>query len=162
MKQLSFLATEYDALTNLITWSLYSDGAARGNPGPAGAGIYLLRNGEPFAGYGFFLGTKTNNQAEYLALLLGLFYIARCRGNSDTLIIYSDSELIVKHMQGNYAVKSAALRPLYECAKSHLVSVDYQMCHIPRAKNAIADRFANDGINKKNAVPEDFLTFCSW
>src|ERR1700736_5606512 len=57
---------------DVVKWQLFVDGAARNNPGPAGAGIYILKNGTPFIKQGFYLGSKTNNQAEYLALVLGL------------------------------------------------------------------------------------------
>ena len=58
-------------------WKLFIDGASRNNPGPAGAGLALFKDDEPAEMRGFYLGTKTNNQAEYFALLLGIFYLKK-------------------------------------------------------------------------------------
>ena len=72
-------------------WKLFIDGAARNNPGPAGAGIYITKNDKPFKKDGYYLGKKTNNQAEYGALLVGLFYVTQHLEPHDHLDIISDS-----------------------------------------------------------------------
>ena len=81
-----------------LHWKLFVDGASRKNPGKAGAGIYLVKEDKSILKKGFYLGTKTNNQAEYLALILGIFYAKKYMAKNDMLTIFSDSELLVKHM----------------------------------------------------------------
>src|ERR1700733_1037262 len=83
-------------------WKLFIDGAARNNPGPAGAGIYITKNDKPFKKLGFYLGVKTNNQAEYGALLLGLHALKATWDSRDHLDIISDSQLLVRQFKGEY------------------------------------------------------------
>src|SRR5690349_12915959 len=81
-------------------WKLFIDGAARNNPGKAGAGIYILKNDQEVCKEGFYLGVKTNNQAEYAALLVGLYYIKQYIEPHDHLDIISDSQLLVRQFNG--------------------------------------------------------------
>ena len=141
-------------------WQLYVDGASRNNPGLSGAGIYLLKNNSAVVKQGFFLGVKTNNQAEYLALLLGLFLAQRHMDSGDTLLINSDSELMVKQLQGHYIVKNPELRRLYDCIMERLQGLTYTIRHVLRKDNAVADKLANVGIDKKLPVPQEFLHLC--
>lgn len=143
-------------------WTLYVDGASRNNPGPAGAGVYLLKNNEPFLKKGFFLGTKTNNQAEYLALLIGLFFLDAQLSDHDMLKIFSDSQLLVRQLKQEYRVKHPDLIPLYACARSFLKDKPYIVKHIMREHNAVADELANIGIDNKNKhhIPSNFENFC--
>jgi ribonuclease HI len=123
------------------------DGAARGNPGPAGFGVIVAvdRAGTVYQRAGF-LGRLTNNQAEYRALMHCLDTLAELdlgRG-----VIQSDSELLVKQLHGEYRVRDAELRPLHQEAKAWLdrrpgVSVR----HVRREENTAADRLANSGID---------------
>src|SRR3990172_5810226 len=92
-----------------ISWKLYIDGAARNNPGPAGAGVYLYKNTRGMIRQGFFLGSRTNNQAEYWALLLGIFYLRQYASVSDKICIFSDSQLLVYQMIGKYRVRNSDL-----------------------------------------------------
>src|ERR1700733_8346426 len=91
-------------------WHLFVDGAARNNPGPAGAGIYIVCNGTAVAEQGYFLGVKTNNQAEYIALILGLCQIHAHIAQGDTVRIFSDSELLIRQLQGVYLIKNRELK----------------------------------------------------
>ncbi len=141
-------------------WSLFIDGASRNNPGPSGAGIYLLKNGEPFLQQGYFLGTKTNNQAEYLALLLGLFLLEPLLAKDDLICVFSDSQLLVRQLNGIYKIKEASLVPLYTCAKNFLFKKNYVLEHILRYNNAAADKLANLGINRQTEPPGKFEQFC--
>src|SRR5437867_2256163 len=75
-------------------WKLSVDGASRNNPGPAGAGIYLIKNEHVVEASGYALGVKTNNQAEYLALLIGLVYLRQHMEPRDLVLIISDSQLL--------------------------------------------------------------------
>jgi ribonuclease HI len=142
-----------------VHWKLFIDGASRKNPGHAGAGIYLLKDDDQIYKKGFYLGVKTNNQAEYLALLLGVFYAKKHIGRDDTLYIFSDSELLVKHMKGEYKIKSLELKKLFDVAFIILDQMQYTFCHILREYNGVADELANAGIDKKIKVPQEFITF---
>lgn len=140
-------------------WSLYIDGAARNNPGPAGVGIYLLENNVPVLKQGVFLGDKTNNQAEYIALLLGLWYTLKYINSTDKLVIKSDSQLLVRQITGEYKIKNKELEKLYYYAKNILNNLNYRIVHIVRADNKVADSLANFGIDKKISVPPEFVSF---
>lgn len=130
---------------------LFTDGASRGNPGHAGAGAVLLTGrGEELAARSAYLGTCTNNVAEYKALLMGLEEAWR-RGCTD-LAIFLDSELIVRQIQGSYKVKNETLLPLFQQVRQRLAQLQHwSINHVPRAQNARADQLANQGIDQKNA-----------
>ncbi len=122
---------------------LHIDGGARGNPGPAGAGVVITNDlGDSLHEAGYFLGKQTNNSAEYQALILGLRRALRLRDGAIT--IYSDSELLVKQMTGQYRVKSPQLAELMGEAQSLLLKFDgWVIRHVRREKNRDADRLAN-------------------
>ena len=98
-----------------------------------------------------YFGRKTNNEAEYLALIEGL-RIARGRGRK--LKIFMDSQLIVRQLRGEYRVKSEKLRLLHERAKALLMEFDWTVEHVPREQNSEADRLANLAIDRKGTVVE--------
>ncbi|MFA4874957.1 MAG: ribonuclease HI family protein [bacterium] len=127
---------------------IHSDGAARGNPGPAGAGAVLSSpGGELVAEVSEYLGEMTNNQAEYRALLLALEE-ARRHG-ATRLEIYADSELMVRQLRGEYKVKNEGLKPLHREILRHLREVGrYTIEHVPREKNSHADALANKAIDE--------------
>ncbi len=126
---------------------LYTDGAARGNPGPAGAGVSLEdAQGEVLAEARRFLGKATNNQAEYEALILGLEHAKKL--GADKIEVRADSELVIKQMLGEYRVRDAQLRVLYQRAQTlagGFQAVDY--VHVRREYNRRADRLANQAID---------------
>jgi ribonuclease HI len=128
---------------------LFSDGAARGNPGPAGAGAVLMdAEGRVVARLGRFLGIQTNNYAEYMGLLLGLKH-ARSLGVK-ALEVLADSELLIRQLQGRYQVKSPTLRPLYEEAAALLKQFSrVKLTHLPREKNKAADEMSNRAIDER-------------
>ena len=121
----------------------YCDGGSRGNPGPAGFGVYIQDSaGRVLAELSEYLGTRTNNFAEYSALLAALDF-AIANGHRSLRVI-SDSELMVKQMKGQYRVNSPELRPMYDEAKRRVSQVDhFQIQHVLREKNRHADRLAN-------------------
>jgi ribonuclease HI len=131
---------------------LYTDGASRGNPGDAGAGIVILDGqGEEIAAQGRYLGTCTNNVAEYKALIMGLLQASQLGGRS--IEIFLDSQLIVRQIQGLYKVKSSHLQPLFAKAQELLSTFEnYEIRHIPREENKRADQLANQGINDRLGV----------
>lgn len=128
---------------------LFSDGASRGNPGLAGAGIQLLdHDRREILAASKFLGQCTNNEAEYLALIFGLREASRlgCREIS----IYLDSELIVRQLNGTYQVKNQRLKTLFSEARKELSNFSrFQISHVPRAQNQRADEMANRGIDER-------------
>jgi ribonuclease HI len=128
---------------------LFTDGAARGNPGPAGAGAVIINpDGHVVAKVGKFLGESTNNVAEYMGLILGLKR-AKAMGIREIEVL-SDSELLVKQLHGDYAVKAEHLRPLHEEAQSLLKGFSWiQVRHIPREENAQADLMSNRAIDER-------------
>jgi ribonuclease HI len=128
---------------------LYVDGAARGNPGPAGAGAVILSaEGHVVAKIGKFLGESTNNVAEYMGLLLGLKR-AKAMGIKE-LDVFSDSELLVKQLAGEYAVKADHLRPLHDEAKKLLEAfTEVKVRHVPREENEQADAMSNRAIDER-------------
>jgi ribonuclease HI len=129
---------------------LFTDGASRGNPGQAGAGAVLFAdNGDELAAKSVYLGTCTNNVAEYKALLIGLEEALR-HGCTD-LQIALDSELIVRQIQGRYKVKNETLLELFTEVRKHLARFNkWSVAHVPRAQNARADQLANRGIDENN------------
>ncbi len=135
-----------------VRGTLYTDGGSRGNPGPAGIGIVLLReNDEVCCAGGRFLGECTNNVAEYEALIWGLESAIVC-GMTD-LLVRADSELIVKQMRGEYRVKHPGLQPLFTRAKAAargLASVKYE--HVRREQNTHADELANAAMDERCEV----------
>lgn len=128
---------------------LYTDGAARGNPGPAGAGAVIVNaDGHIVAKLGKFLGETTNNVAEYTGLILGLKR-ARAMGIRE-LEVLADSELVVKQLAGDYAVKADHLKALHDEAKALLQGFSWvQVRHIPREENTQADAMSNRAIDER-------------
>lgn len=126
---------------------LWTDGAARGNPGPAGIGAILKSpSGEVLYTGSEYLGHSTNNVAEYKAVLLGLAG-ALAQGVRH-IELRADSELLIKQLRGEYRVRSPGLRPLYEEARKLLLRfASVKLTHIRRELNAEADRLANQGID---------------
>lgn len=160
-KQQSFIPTQQQA----DALAIFIDGAARGNPGPAGAGICITKDGTCLLRQGFYLNKKTNNQAEYLALVLALLLVRKLTKelniNPFSLTIVSDSELLVKQMKGIYAVKNETLLSFKTISQQLLHGIPHRFHHVLRAKNKIADQLANDGIDKKNKIASDLLIFLS-
>ena len=122
------------------------DGGSRGNPGPAGFGVHIQREGEVIELKGA-LGTATNNVAEYNGLLAALRWAAE--NAITTLHIRSDSELLVKQMKGQYRVKNPGLQPLYEDARALVRQVGrVTFEHVRREFNKEADRLANEAMDE--------------
>ncbi|WP_433974597.1 ribonuclease HI family protein [Tunturiibacter lichenicola] len=126
----------------------HCDGGARGNPGPSGYGA-LIQNDEGvvLAELSEFLGMRTNNYAEYSGLLGCLQYALD--HNHPRLRVVSDSELMVKQIQGKYQVKSPDLKPLFEEAKRRIAKLEkFEISHALRHKNKDADRLANEAMDR--------------
>jgi len=131
-----------------LRYRLYADGGARGNPGPAGIGVRLLSpEDEVVEELADFIGTATNNVAEYEALLAGL-ELALDRG-VQRLDVFLDSELVVRQLNGDYRVRDAGLKPLWERARELLDRFhEVEVHHVPRAQNRAADALVNRAIDE--------------
>ena len=126
---------------------LFTDGGARGNPGPAAAAFVLeAADGEVLASHGEAIGVATNNVAEYRALLAGLER-ARDLGVTE-LEVVSDSELMVKQMRGEYRIKNAALAELaVQAARLARAVGTVRYTSVRREQNTLADRLVNDALD---------------
>jgi ribonuclease HI len=126
---------------------VHTDGAARGNPGPAGIGVQITTaDGEVLAEIAEGLGETTNNVAEYTAAIRGLERAAELGATEVTL--RTDSQLLVNQLTGVYRVKTPHLQPLHERVRSLAAGfrrVTYE--HVPRERNTDADRLANEGVD---------------
>ncbi len=132
------------------------DGAARGNPGPAAFAYVIAHDGQPVLEDAGRLGTATNNVAEYTALVRALERAATLK--ADRLLVRSDSELLVKQMNGEYKVKNASLRDLYEQARALCAGfASVTLEHVRREHNKRADQLCNavlDGKHIGDELPE--------
>jgi ribonuclease HI len=127
---------------------LWTDGAARGNPGRAGSGAILkTTSGEVLAADGQYLGETTNNVAEYKALLLGLR--RALQHGIRRLEVRADSELMIKQLRGEYQVRAEGLKPLFAEAKAMIGRFEAaKLVHVRREQNVEADRLANQAIDE--------------
>lgn len=159
MKQMNLWDTD-QVLTEdkpVVSWRLFIDGASKNNPGPAGSGFVLFKNKEIICRQGFYLGTKTNNQAEYYALILGIFFAKKYIEKKELLVIISDSQLLVRQMNGIYKVKDPGLLQLKNLSVMWLKGYTFKVEHVLRECNKLADEMANRGVEKKTSLPQDFL-----
>jgi ribonuclease HI len=125
------------------------DGGARGNPGPAGYGVVINdQHGTRIAELSRYLGHHTNNFAEYSGLIAALNYTLEHKHSG--LRVLSDSELMVRQMNGVYKVRSPELRPLYEESRRLSRQLKwFRIEHVRREKNAEADRLANEAMDRR-------------
>ena len=133
------------------TLFLRIDGASRGNPGDAGFGVAVEdAEGTSIASLYGFLGTASNNVAEYQALIHALDY-AIARG-ARHVEIFSDSQLVVRQIQGQYRVKHPAMVPLHREARALLGRLERAtLHHVPREQNRAADRLANQAVDERDS-----------
>ncbi len=133
----------------------FSDGASRGNPGKSGIGVVIRTEaGDNLVAEGSFIGTTTNNAAEYEAFLA---LLDRARQlDCSRLIIHSDSELMVRQLAGTYKIKSPNLKEYHRKAKEKLAAMPFpvEIRHIDREDNREADRLANAGIDRHDRPAE--------
>lgn len=136
------------------THRLYTDGGARGNPGPAGFGVVLeTADGELVEEVAKGIGWATNNVAEYEGLIEGLK--TALRNDVKRLAVFMDSTLVIQQMKGNFKVKNPGLKPLHSAARrlaSQFDLIEFQA--IPRERNKHADRLSNEGMDAcRDALP---------
>ncbi len=126
----------------------HCDGGSRGNPGPSGYGAVVTDgSGHTLAELSEFLGTRTNNYAEYSGLLAVLAW-ALANGHPRVKVV-SDSELMVKQIQGKYKVNSVDLKPLWQQARDRIAKLEaFEITHALRHKNKDADALANQAMDR--------------
>jgi ribonuclease HI len=134
---------------------IYIDGASKGNPGHGGIGVAIYSGGRPLKNISTYIGTVTNNIAEYTALVCALEEALLLKATD--LQINTDSQLLARQVNGVYRVKHAGLIGLYERVMRLLSGFrKVTVTHIPREKNALADKLATDAVKnalKKGLVP---------
>ncbi|OGG58483.1 hypothetical protein A2765_02000 [Candidatus Kaiserbacteria bacterium RIFCSPHIGHO2_01_FULL_56_24] len=126
---------------------IYTDGGARNNPGPAGAGVVILKDGVVCAEVKKYLGEQTNNWAEYEAVVIALEK-AKSIGITGDIEFRLDSKLVVEQLKGNWKIKEPTLKP--QVAKVKALLADFGSVHfgyIPREENTEADRLVNEAID---------------
>ncbi len=130
---------------------IYTDGGARGNPGPAAYGLVIKNQKENIIyKHSEKIGKATNNQAEYEGLIAGLRWLVKNNIQSEKIDFFLDSKLVVNQMQGNFKVKSLNIRPLWRRAKKLEEKFDGKIYyhHIPREENTEADKLLNEALDK--------------
>lgn len=129
--------------------NIWTDGAARGNPGHAGIGFVVKDSGlAPVKKHSGYIGIATNNVAEYRALISSLEFVKNLEEQKPEKInIFMDSELVVKQVRGEYKVKNQGLIPLHQRVVYLLSGTQYSILYIDRAKNKEADKLANEAID---------------
>lgn len=140
----------------LASLVIYTDGAARGNPGPAGIGAVISdENGEVVTELSETIGEATNNVAEYTALVRAL-EVAVDYGASEVKL-FLDSELVVKQIKGEYRVKNSGLKGLHAAVLEKLKHYERsRIAHVPRAQNREADRLANAALDGTEGASASF------
>ena len=124
----------------------YADGGSRGNPGPAGIGALLLREGETICTVSDYIGTATNNVAEYTALIAILEKALEM--GCKQVEVRMDSELVVRQMLGQYRVKNEGFLPLFHQAQALVTRFEvFKITHVRREFNKEADRLANQAMD---------------
>jgi ribonuclease HI len=137
------------------TWTIYTDGGSRGNPGPAAYAYVIKRPGLPDIEAKCYLGKTTNNIAEYTGLVKALEHAKEI--GAKKLLINSDSELMVKQLNGEYRVKNEGLRPLYQQAVELCKHFDkVTIKHIYREQNSQADALCNEAMDDRSPTEPEF------
>lgn len=133
---------------NNNTLNIYTDGASRGNPGESGAGAAIYNeNNVLIDQISKYLGKKTNNEAEYYAVLYSIRYLIEHKFTKANF--YCDSQLLVKQMLGEYKVKAKTIIPIYEEIKAISQNLELTFTWIRRENNTVADSLANKAIDEK-------------
>ena len=130
---------------------IHIDGGSRGNPGDAGFGVHVTApDGTEVAALYGYIGQATNNVAEYQALLHGLRYALE--HGAQRVFVFSDSELVVRQIEGRYKVKHPSMVPLHREARDLLGRFAYwTVMHVPREQNREADKLANRALDEKSS-----------
>ncbi len=131
-------------MSNLIA---YVDGGSLGNPGPSGIGVVIEGSASGTIRIARWIGRQDNNVAEYVALLEALQCALSLKAK--TLHVFSDSQVVVRQMRGEYACRSPRLYSLHWICRKLTRSLKFSITHVPRARNAEANRLANSAVRQK-------------
>lgn len=130
---------------------IYTDGASRGNPGPASYGFTISDDvGKLLYEEGEYIGKSTNNVAEYSAVLEALKWVKKNISEKVWIELFADSKLVAEQLSGNYKIKAKHLKPIIE--KIRVLSLELGVVifrHIPRSKNTLADKLANQALDSR-------------
>ncbi|TSC92859.1 MAG: ribonuclease HI [Candidatus Berkelbacteria bacterium Licking1014_85] len=140
-----------------MTLIIFTDGGARGNPGPAGIGIVFYINGNIIAKLKKYIGEATNNIAEYTAVIFALDWVIENKPSADSIEFNLDSQLVVEQLNGNYKVKQDHLKKLHnevqqktqKIQQLYQPNISIKFFHIERSQNKIADKLVNLVLDEK-------------
>lgn len=136
-------------------YKVFSDGACKGNPGPAGIGFVIYDDGEKVYECSTYIGEGTNNIAEYTAVLEAIKVIKQRLSeqsedsssiNNEKVIFHLDSELVVRQLIGVYKVKDQTLKKIFLKILDELKGMEYEIIHVPRDQNKVADRLSKKAL----------------
>ena len=128
--------------------TIYTDGASRYTPGEAGAGAVIKQEGKDIAALARYLGTTTNNIAEYTAAIMGLEHAVHL--GASRVKLFADSELLVRQINGRYKVKNEGLKKLYHTVKELIAKIGcVEVQYSPREQNREADALSNKAIDER-------------
>ena len=128
----------------------YVDGGSHGNPGPSGIGVVIESPGGETTRIARWIGHQDNNVAEYVALLEALQHAVSVKAR--TLQVYSDSEVVVKQMTGEYNCRSPRLHSLNWTCRKLARSIDFSIAHVPREQNREANELANHAVKSRKVA----------
>ena len=140
--------------------TVFCDGGARGNPGPAASGFAVVEGDNIIYKESKYLGETTNNVAEYKAVIMALDWLHKEKFSAGKIVFNLDSQLITKQLMGEFKIKSERLKPLVTIAKDLEKKIDQRIEYVwnPRSQNEIADTLVNDELDKhhkKNFTLQD-------
>ncbi|TSC92352.1 MAG: fructose-2 6-bisphosphatase-like protein [Candidatus Berkelbacteria bacterium Licking1014_7] len=138
----------------LTEFEIYTDGGARGNPGPAACAVVVFekgKKGKKIAEFGKFLGRATNNQAEYQGVLQALLWLEQQEKSARQINFFLDSKLIVEQLSGRFKLKNEGLKMLFWQIQKKIMSLGLTVNfkHIPREQNQEADKIVNEILDKE-------------
>ena len=137
-------------MTESTKYTAFIDGASSGNPGHAGIGVVIYKGKDQILMESKYIGETTNNVAEYSALL-HLLEMAE-KHKIKHLDVFSDSELLVKQLSGEYKVRDERLQEFVKRAIAHKKTIKYTVTHIPREKNKEADKLSKEGSKRGGSI----------
>lgn len=136
--------------------TIFTDGGSRGNPGPAGYGVFIAKDEKTLVGFGDYIGEDTNNVAEYTAVLQAYVWLAAHKKEiaDSPIAFFMDSQLVCNQLNGVYKVKHPAMQALFlqvkQKEKELAKSVSYT--HVRREKNKVADSLVNQALDNRSRV----------
>jgi len=136
---------------------IYVDGGSRGNPGKAAAAFVVIENGKVLTKQGYYIGERTNNEAEYSSVIYALRWLSESKEDYINVQLFLDSELVTKQLKGQYKMKSKNLMPLLKEARflEKKISSKVTYKNIPREENRLADRMVNKVLDTEQIIIDE-------